>query len=49
MCVCVCVCMSVIRHILSVSRNVSCFCDASVSGQLIQQHDWERKYILFFM
>ena len=27
-------CVSVIRHILSLSRNVSCFCDASISGQL---------------
>ena len=35
--------MSVIRHILPVSRNVSCFCDANISGQLIQLHGWERK------
>ena len=26
----VCVCMSVIRHILPVFRNVSCFCDAKI-------------------
>jgi len=35
--------MSVIRHILPVSINVSCFCDASISGQLIQLHGSERK------
>jgi len=45
--VCVCVCMSVIRHISPVSRNVNCFCDANISRQLIPQHGWERKYILF--
>ena len=28
----------VIRLILPVSRNVSCFCDANISGQLIQLH-----------
>jgi hypothetical protein len=42
-----CVCMSVIRHILPVSGNVSCFYYAYISGQLIQQHGWERKYVLF--
>jgi hypothetical protein len=29
------VCMSVIRHILPVSSNVSCLSDVSISGQLI--------------
>jgi hypothetical protein len=38
------VCMSVIRHILAVFRHVCCFCDANISGQLIQLHGWERKY-----
>jgi len=36
-----CVCVSVIRHILPVSRNVSCFCDANISGHLKQLHCWE--------
>jgi len=43
----VCVCMSVIRHMLPVSVNVSCFYVANISGQLVQLHVWERKYILF--
>ena len=29
-----CVCMSVIRHILLVSSNVSCFFEVSISGHL---------------
>jgi hypothetical protein len=32
------VCMFVIRHILPVSSNVSCFCDVSVYGLLKQLH-----------
>jgi hypothetical protein len=43
----VCVCVCLIRHILAVSGNVSCFYDANISHQLIQQHGWERKYIIF--
>jgi len=39
--VCVCVCMSVIRHILPVSGNVSCFYDASISRQLIELRGWK--------
>ena len=35
---CVCVYMFVIRHILPVSKNVSCFCDANISGRLNQLH-----------
>jgi len=46
---CVCVCVSVVKHILPLSGNVSRFCDASISGQLVQQHVWERKFILFSM
>jgi hypothetical protein len=45
----VCVCMSVIRHILPLPRNISCFCDANNSAQLIQLYIWERQYILFSM
>jgi len=36
-----CVCVSVIRHILQVSRNVTCFCDVSISGHLKQLLSWE--------
>jgi hypothetical protein len=36
----VCVCMSVIRHILPVSRNVSCFWDVSISGHLKRFQCW---------
>jgi len=36
--------MSVIRHISPVSRNVSCFCDANISGQLKQLHISEWKF-----
>jgi len=43
----VCVCVSVIRHILPLSGNVSCFYDANISRQLIQLCGRERKYILF--
>jgi hypothetical protein len=32
------VCMSIIRHILPVSRNVSCVCAINISGQLKQRH-----------
>jgi len=35
------VCLCVIRYILPVSRNVNCFCDANISGQLKQLHCWE--------
>jgi len=41
------VCVYVIRHILPVSGNVSCFYDANISHQLIQLRGWETKYILF--
>jgi hypothetical protein len=42
--------MSVIRHNLPLSRNVSCFCDISISGQLKQLHCWELKCfaVIFF-
>jgi len=33
--------MSVIRHILPLSRNVCFFCDVSISGQLKQFYCWE--------
>jgi len=35
------VCICLIRHILPLSRNVSCFCDISICGQLEQLHCWE--------
>jgi hypothetical protein len=41
---CVCVCVSVIRHILPVNRNVICFCDFNIHGQLKQLDCWEWKY-----
>jgi hypothetical protein len=31
-------CVSVIRHILPMSRNVSCLCDVSIYGQLQHVH-----------
>jgi len=43
------VCVSVIRHILPLSRNISCICNANNSAQLIQLYIWGRKYILFSM
>ena len=35
--------ISVIRHISPMSRNISCFCDANISGQLNQLQCWDRK------
>jgi len=37
----VCVCVSVIRHILPLCGNVSCFCDVSISCHMKQLHCWE--------
>jgi hypothetical protein len=37
-----CVFVYVIRHILPVSRIVSCVCDINISGQLIQLRSWEQ-------
>jgi hypothetical protein len=37
----VCMYMSVIRHISPVSRNVNCFCDPNISGQLNHLNFWE--------
>jgi hypothetical protein len=44
------VCVSVIRHILSVSRNVSCLCDVSIYGRLQQVYPRRRKWVgvIFF-
>jgi hypothetical protein len=39
--VCVYVCVSVSRHILPVSGNVSCSCAVSISVRLKQLHFWE--------
>jgi len=35
------VCMPLIRHILPLSRNVSCFFDVSISCHMKQLHCWE--------
>jgi hypothetical protein len=46
-----CVCMSVIRRILAVSRNFSCFCDVSISVHMNPLHCWGWKCLvvnLFF-